>query len=498
VDILDRTLLNEETCKDLGKYYRNIVVSVVKLVKLEQAEKYTEDHKLMQVLNKMILKCPKTLEPYLKELDPLPSHTIFVAYDSTIRKAVSAASIFDDIEQFLTKSKGLEISGLSQITRYIREHKAAFINEVQTDQQGTRKKQAAKFMSKLIHLCSGQYSDAIKKEAGECLGELGLSIPAMSAIITTDDAAKELHKEYEFDNLGDRISSKDWSVDYVMMEAKKSILELLNSYLTHNDVSIIRSAVNTLQSILNTPSGRTAYAKLNSETQLYLQPFLSGTIKTTVEPKNVFEVNHLTDELFSTSNKSHEDWVRIVSFTLVNSTGVQDEVLKLCGRLCKEKVDFAEHLFPFLIYNIFQGSEQKSYNARLSTLCKQEVLVSPHSSSRTIRLLLCTLNLLFRHIREQLIKEGAKNKKVQSDYWLDIPYAVVAQAAVRAHAYFTAFMYTECTLEDKYRLQTLTSNDFAFEDETPTQHKLLLDIYKNIDEPDGIYGVNRTDGIRSQ
>ena len=52
----------------------------------------------------------------------------------------------------------------------------------------------------------------------------------------------------------------------------------------------------------------------------------------------------------------------------------------------------------------------------------------------------------------------------QKRYWLDIDYLLVAAAALRCSAYFTALLYVEHWIEDEYGRLTLT--------DAPQDHKV--------------------------
>src|SRR5690606_25989467 len=119
-----------------------------------------------------------------------------------------------------------------------------------------------------------------------------------------------------------------------------------------------------------------------------------------------------------------------------------------------------------------------------------------HSKRRSIRLVLHTLMLLRRNCREEIKRYGIKKLKTTYEHWMEIPYIEASKAALKAECYFTALMYLEAHCHQN-GISSLP-NEFCYEQEAPEYQKLLLDIYRNIDEPDGIYGVNRNYGIRSQ
>ncbi|RMX59332.1 hypothetical protein pdam_00025297, partial [Pocillopora damicornis] len=51
---------------------------------------------------------------------------------------------------------------------------------------------------------------------------------------------------------------------------------------------------------------------------------------------------------------SHELWLTRLACTLIKSGFVKDEVLIVLSPICDVKVEFAEHVFPYLIHNILE------------------------------------------------------------------------------------------------------------------------------------------------
>eukprot|EP00899_Mesostigma_viride_P015595 jgi/Mesvir1/24036/Mv10774-RA.1 len=78
-------------------------------------------------------------------------------------------------------------------------------------------------------------------------------------------------------------------------------------------------------------------------------------------------------------------------------------------------------------------------------------------------------------------------------YWLEVDYLLVAEAAVECSAYFTSLMYVEHWCEEVFGRLTLGEPDFADDGNKEEAHaRLLVHIYRSIQDPDGIYGVCRS------
>lgn len=502
--IIKNTNANMDGSKELCKHLNKIVKAMASLLPLaDQPVPLVYDSPPYKVLALLLVNTPRTLTSAINQIDALPNYPALSEFNKALKKSIVNVSIFEDIGQLLSKTQEeFEITGLFKLSNRIRESKSSMLREMEQDLP--KKRLVTTLMLRLVHLCTGQYNDTIRNEAALCLSELGLC--ATSAEFIPDFDVTESYREFEFDILKNRLSSCEWTSEGVLEIGKISILELLNNYLVEPNIQIIKLAVRTLQSILCTESGKKAYSKLDEETKLYLQPFSKQlpTKKNTFESMQVdnFEVDSLTDELFSTNNKNHDEWVCSVTSHLIHCDSVKDEVIKQCARMCSVKATFAEHLLPLVLFNISQYDHTKYCN-RLATLLETHVLRNKLSNPRTVRLLLSTLILLLRNTRENIKKEGAPKKKKSIparniDYWLPMKSTLIAQAALRAGAYHTAHLFVEMHYENDYFLTPMSSSDMCFEDDALIQQTLLLDIYRNVDDPDGIYGININYGMHSQ
>lgn len=493
INILEKANMDSKWYAEFGKKYKQIIHSAVVALCANPTTDVKEA--MMKVLKRLILMCPEPLKPFMKELT-LPSDATFADYETAIQTACAKDDIFGEVKLFLGKTiSGYEVAGLARICRQVKDKKNSLTNEVQSDQSGTKKQLATQLVSKLLQLCSGQYSELVKKEAGSCLSELGLAVPVKSFSMLNPDENSLLYKEFEFDDIASRIVSENWQLDAFKMEAKKSILQLLNLYLSEKNVEIVKLTVQTLRSILTTTSGKKALSHLDSSEQYYFEPFENyGGSTLNVE---IINCNALQ---LPKEYSDHSAWVKTVCSALLRSDGVQDEVFKLCSVLAMQKDDFAEHLFTMAIMDIAESAVASQYQPLLTTLFEKQVFSNLNCDTKTIRLVIFALNVLCRNSREKLIRNV--NAKVNKQYWITTPYDQVASAAVRSKAYYTGLMYSEMHYESNFHMQPLTASFFFDMKDAPqakiASHQLLLDIYKHIDEPDSIYGINRGYGIQAK
>jgi ataxia telangiectasia mutated family protein len=432
------------------------------------------------------------LRSFLRNLDSFTlNHPIVIEFQKVYDSARGTMTLIDQIKLFLRKSGS---HGLSQLLDALKSNKIQIPllldrndSEIYTI--------SSQLTSKLVNICRRHYSHTDKSKAGECLGLLGLSVPFFDS--------NDMHQEYEFET----VSVTSWNSQNILLEAKKKILESLNKYLVDKEVHVIRIASETLRQIFSTKSGQESYKYLDPLAQLYLQPFTSkldsspraySAAYTRFVHKNQYPVKYdrFSNELFTTEGRSHEIWVMNLTSSLITSC-TKDEVFKLCGEMCLCKPEFAELLFPLVIYDMSTQIQQKEYQKVLSPLLTAHVVINPKCNPRTIRLLLATLHILLRSTIEIIkVSSVAKVSEQKYKYWLQLPYLKVAEAALRAEAVYTAMLYVEMDCEEDQALQKLPTT-LVFEEDAPVQQDLLFRAYRRTNEPDGIFGVNRNYGIHS-
>jgi len=106
--------------------------------------------------------------------------------------------------------------------------------------------------------------------------------------------------------------------------------------------------------------------------------------------------------------------------------------------------------------------------------------------------------------------EGGRKRFWDHEFWADFNFLEIAKAAQRCSAYLTSLLYVELWCEREFGQCQLPENVDSYNFESvahlPSQsapeskakaanislcQQLLLEIYSNINEPDGIYGLQR-------
>eukprot|EP01080_Neovahlkampfia_damariscottae_P001910 gene1910-1050_t len=482
--VISETVTSQSSFREIGRNLNSIVTHLINLFDK------TGEKSCLDIIKTLITN--SNMKIYMKELKPFPiTTTDFIQFEKMRIYSQKSTNIhiFDEINKFTNQEGEL---GLSQICRLVKEKKNLLIQELEGDQMNHNL--ITKLIGKLSRICAGDHEG--KYEAGECLKEIGLTIPKFINSFTQD--FNEIHREYEFTNMN---STENYS-----LESKVHILSLLNSLTTDKNIKIMKISSILLKKILNTQSGKVAFKNLPADIKMNLQPFTSSS-KDSISSAGIYErlkidepkEDALDENLFDTSNKTHEDWIKNLTYSLIKNV-CKDEVYLACSILCLNNALFSEQLFQFAIFDIFTNNKSdKSLNEKLSTLLSEYVLNNTKTKGRSTRLVLNALNMLRTHIKEEIKKIGIpKTRKPlnEYDYWFKISYLSVSKAALRSSCYFTALMYVETFCEQSNI--SILPNELCYEEDVHEYQSLLLQIYQNIDEPDGIYGINKNYGLKSK
>jgi ataxia telangiectasia mutated family protein len=152
--------------------------------------------------------------------------------------------------------------------------------------------------------------------------------------------------------------------------------------------------------------------------------------------------------LWKTANKTFAEWITNLTYSLTE-LAASDEVFKLCSSICRAKPEFAELLFPYVIYDIIlsQASIKKSKVCKnLSFNIQKYLLADTNKSKESIQLTLSTLNFL----RRQFMKQRTGNRFWDTDFWSLIDLLDVARAAQQCSAFFTALLNVELWCEREF------------------------------------------------
>ncbi|XP_071956069.1 serine-protein kinase ATM-like [Antedon mediterranea] len=494
--------------KELGKLAVSIVRVLVPLAK--QDRNLNLSNQAVLVVNLLVVEGSKKISDSLQYVDPLPDVPCLNAARRSLDVAKYMGSKFnllEEINHFLVcdgqnnNVPSLECLQLlhQKLSKCRDEMKLLLTDNLES---------IGNLIASLVSVCrrSGNQDNAIKQQAACCLGEIG---PVDLSTVSLKSHQSEENKSYA--------TAVEVYVDEPHMVRKCTIIHLLKSYLTDACVETKQAAVECLKCLLATPSGiafRDDYVDRNiDQLFVYLHPFRPNKkrkTKLSQQAKNDQDFKDTLNyaSLWQPESTSHEDWIRQLSCALIDSGAIQDEFLQLVKPVCKVKVEFAEQVLGYLIHDILT-SENDVYRQILSnhiqsffarhcgdnssdrapTPMSIDMFSQPKSKHST-SVMLQVVHYLRTQKRPST--RNAINTAWDNNFWLDLDYLVVAMAAKTCSAHFTCMLYTEIWCDQQKNGSGQTSGIEVLSslsgDHGINVQQLLLDSYRNIGEPDGIYG----------
>jgi len=206
-------------------------------------------------------------------------------------------------------------------------------------------------------------------------------------------------------------------------------------------------------------------------------------------PPSIYTPSTLADMPKLSTRPSFDTWIK--TFTAwIASTVKKDGTAAKLGKLLEVVEGFAEKALPFMLHLLLleDMSLEKDFKQKsaISTFFRDCFTDSSEATSKhTLVLLNCILYLRIQmHPTEY--KEGDKNKDNKGtaclrDDWIRLDYYSVARAATVCKMYKTGLMFLE--IHYSKAKKTIDSDD------------LMLDIFRNINDPDSFYGVNQAPSL---
>ena len=361
--------------------------------------------------------------------------------------------------------------------------------------------------TELIHrlgcLCS--YPDKnVCLAAAKCLGEISdiacVFVPGASVSRTTAPQIPDTYK------------------DNAVYQQFHHIFHYLDQCLLDSDISVLKTASKLIKQLLNTECGQKFAAdyknkKVGSLFQ-YLFPFKSvkkqqSKMKLPESSFTTFKDKVANDELWCPATvDSYDVWIKNLCGALIDSSAVSSEVLVMIKPMCLLQAKFSVQVLPYLIHNILHnGTDQhrgiisqyvgsffnehcKEHKANnVSQLENNKKIVEDRESVKAL------LNVV-QYLREQ--DKPAQGRKAiftpwNNNFWLDVDYLHLAQAAFNCGSFFTTVLFVEiwCT-QQGFDFKKITTEDGVSNYEATTglfnPQYLMLQAFCNIGEPDAMYG----------
>ncbi|NXW63760.1 ATM kinase, partial [Eurystomus gularis] len=518
-------------CKDALESHLHVIIGTLIPLAVDQPE---IQEQVLGLLKYLVIdnKDNENLYQAIKCLDPFPEYPAFKELRATqqkIKYSKGPYSLVEEINHFL--SVGVcdslpltRLEGLYYLRKQLEQYKDQMKDLLKNFQEKPEDSVVVKLVVSLLQLSKVAVNrtgeKAVLEAVGSCLGEIG---PVGFSTIALQHAENALDSK-AVDLLEDR------KLQWVFI-----MLTQINTALTDNCIDVRAAAVSCLKNILATKSGNEFWEVYKNKADpmlIYLQPFRMSRKKFLVVPSNDTEATLETlddTNLWVPLGESHETWIKRLTSSVLDSGGVQNEVLRLMKPLCEVKTDLCQTLLPYLIHDILLHDSDESWRNLLSahihkffTACcrfasSSRSATPPNSDSEQETQNCRSLDKVSRrsmlavvdYLRRQ--KRSVSGTVFDDSFWLDLNYLEVAIAAQSCAAHFTALLYAEIyadkinidkqqerssfkaakslTFEEESQRMTITSlNEKSKEETGISLQDLLMDIYRSIGEPDSLYG----------
>jgi ataxia telangiectasia mutated family protein len=192
-----------------------------------------------------------------------------------------------------------------------------------------------------------------------------------------------------------------------------------------------------------------------------------------------------------TDSKPMVDWIRDLAISLCREA-YQDPVLGALPTLLAGINHMAEKLFPFILHLVllreFDGTRTVHQVMSTATM----TWFSKRCSTRVPYMRILVQSILY--LRSQPVPKEVT--RVDRERWLELDYLTASEAATECGMYRSALLFAE-TSSGQPKVKSVSRRSSVMSEPPKLPVDLQLSIYKNLDEPDSFYGVDRGFGLAS-
>jgi ataxia telangiectasia mutated family protein len=192
-----------------------------------------------------------------------------------------------------------------------------------------------------------------------------------------------------------------------------------------------------------------------------------------------------------TTTKSVSVWIRGFATALCN-TAIEDPILGALAGLLNGIDYMAERLLPYILHLVLLDEFDGKRNVRkcVSSAISSWFQVCDSSMVPYVRILVEAI----LYLRSQPIPKEVT--RVDRDRWLEIDYLVASQAANTCGMFRSALLFAETSCGQPI-VKSSSRRSSVLVEAPKIPLNLQLSIYKNLDEPDSFYGVERGSNLLS-
>lgn len=189
-------------------------------------------------------------------------------------------------------------------------------------------------------------------------------------------------------------------------------------------------------------------------------------------------------------NKAVSLWIRDLAISLCRVAS-HEPLLASLPKLLLGFSHMAERLFPYILHLVLAGEFEGERKVRQTISEAMAVWFSSCDTSHTLQARIFIQAILY--LRSQPVPKEVT--RVDRDRWLDVDFVEAARAATSCGMYRSALLFAETAAEPTTVKTSRRSSNVIEPTKLPVD--LQLSIYKNLDEPDSFYGIDRGYSLES-
>ncbi|THU87972.1 hypothetical protein K435DRAFT_730265 [Dendrothele bispora CBS 962.96] len=270
----------------------------------------------------------------------------------------------------------------------------------------------------------------------------------------------------------------------VNQSSEDFILQSLLHMLESEDAVSRRSAYDTLRLVLSTSSdsltGSTQRVAVEySEEISFLQKYRVTRTARLSRPASDISIV-LSSESYKNALEDFPLWIGMISTLFTDILSASNPFYAYLSDILQSQTAFTELVFPRLVQTILQtplgGVDPRHSCSTVLSEYFNTILSSEHACT-SCRKSIIDVVLHLRHVPTQ------SQDPLAHDKWLNLDFLLLARNAIICGAYTTALLFLE--LASEYQVGSVLSDEHT--------EKVMYEIYSNIDEPDGFYGIQTQD-----
>jgi ataxia telangiectasia mutated family protein len=293
--------------------------------------------------------------------------------------------------------------------------------------------------------------------------------------------------------------SQPWSAQKMRPEdrpgrvSRSAIVKEIVGLFYSDDRGEVSLAENALRLVIShLPSASGSYvAELNDIIPEPIGKALGSPVPAEEEP-NPSQVRETVQQCAApTDTKAVSEWIRDLAISLCREAS-QDPVLGALPTLLAGISHMAEKLFPYILHLVLLREFDGRRTVHQAISANTMAWFSQRCSAYVPYMRILVQSILY--LRSQPVPKEVT--RVDRDRWLELDYLIASEAATECGMYRSALLFAE-TSSGQPKVRSVSRRSSVLVEAPKLPVDLQLSIYKNLDEPDSFYGVDRGSSLTS-